>query len=163
MGQPAIESNREATPPPGQSGDGTTRAVLRWFGIDATGLDPTVPCSVCGLPAVIGGERCPSHLEEGAQAAILPGLRLGGVLSVALTLGLLGALLGVVAEDNRFAWMGALAAAAQVAAGIARQLRLGRAASVIGLLSFFSTLLLHFAGMLVAVIAALPLILEQML
>lgn len=163
MGQPAIEANREATPPPRQKGEGSiARAILRWFGIDATGLDPTVPCSVCGLPAVIGGERCPSHLEDGSQA-ILPGLRLGGVISVAATLGLLGALLGVVAHDNRFAWMGALAAAAQVAAGIARQLRLGRAASLLGLLSFFSTLLLLFAGMLVAAIAALPLLLERLL
>ncbi|WP_373047459.1 hypothetical protein [Vulgatibacter sp.] len=161
--EPAFDRISNAEVPPAAPATGKARAVLRWFGIDATGLDPTVPCAVCGLPAALGSERCPSHPESESTPATLPALRLGGVVAVAVTLALLGAVLGVIAADNRFAWIGALAAAAQVAAGVARQLRLGRLATAMGMVSFFTSLTLIFAGLLVATIAALPLVIQRLL
>ena len=159
-----IERSEEAEPhSPPTPVAGRTRAVLRWFGIDPSGLDPTTPCAVCGLPAAIGSDRCPSHRDAELQPAILPGVRLGGVLAVAATLALLGVVLGYVAGDDRFAWIGAMAAAAQVVAGIARQLRFARLATAMGMVAFFTALTLVFAGMLVATIAALPLLIERLL
>jgi len=160
-GEPAIERVAEArTPVVPRHAHG--RAVLRWFGIDTAGLDPTTPCSVCGLPAAIDSDRCPSHAETVAAPAF-PGFRLGGVIAVAATLGLLGVVLGTVAADDRFAWIGALAAASQVAGGVARQLHLGRVATAMGMVAFFTALTLIFAGLLVATIAALPLLLQRVL
>jgi hypothetical protein len=165
-GETAIDEGERAPPKPAPpaGASGRTRAVLRWFGIDPTGLDPTTPCAVCGLPAVIGGDRCPAHLETRLEEAkVLPGMRLGGVLTVAATLALLGAVLGFVASDDRFAWIGAAAAASQVVAGIARQLRFGRLATAMGMVAFFTALTLILAGLLVAAIAALPWIVQRLL
>ncbi len=166
-GEPAIErvahtDDAPATRP--SKPKARTRAVLRWFGIDTAGLDPTRPCAVCGLPAAIESDRCPTHVDtELQQAVVLPGFRLGGVIAVAATLALLGVVLSHVASDTRFAWIGAAAAASQVAAGVARQVNLGRVATGMGMLAFFTALTLVFAGILVASIAALPLILSRLL
>lgn len=139
------------------------RNLLRWFGIDPTGLDPTRPCAVCGLPAAIGTDRCPTHRETELQnAVVLPRMRLGGVLMVGATLALLGVVLGVVAGDDRFAWIGAAAAASQVVAGLARHLRQPRFATAMGMVAFFTALTLIFAGILVAAITALPLLIDRL-
>jgi len=160
-GEPAIDRATEARAPAAPQ-RARSRAVLRWFGIDTAGLDPTTACSVCGLPAAIDSDRCPTHVaSEVPEAVVLPGFRLGGVVTVAATLALLGVVLGFIASDDRFAWIGALAAASQIAAGVARQLRFGRLATGMGMMAFFTALTLIFAGLLVATIAALPLVLER--
>lgn len=163
-GETAIEEavQEAAARPPEAGPGGRTRAVLRWFGIDASGLDPTTPCAVCGLPAAIGTDRCPGHRDAAIEpAVVLPGMRLGGVIAVAATLALLGVVLGYVASDDRFAWIGALAAASQVVAGVARQLRFPRLATAMGMVAFFTALTLILAGVLVAAIAALPLLIHE--
>ena len=47
-------------------------------------------------------------------------------------------------------------------AGLARYLRQPRFATAMGMVAFFTTLTLIFAGILVATIAALPLLLERL-
>lgn len=115
--------------------------MLAWFGVDTDAL---------ASPSPLSRRPAPGH-------GFFKTLVGAGILA------LLGAAIGVASGDTHFGWVGGVAAGAQMTAWTARSLGLDRVANGLGLVAFFTTMVLFLSALLVGTIAALPVVLQRLL
>lgn len=124
---------------------GRSRAMLTWFGVDSA--------DALASPEV-------------AQPAPVPTGRTGRLVRALLAatfFALLGAAVGVASAETHFGLLGGIAAGARLTGLVAREIRMPRLGSVLGMVGFFAAMVLVFSALLVGTIAALPMALEKLL
>lgn len=118
----------------------------------------------CNRRALVGEMLCPVHLglasaeempDHVSDARARP-KRLLRSAFWGLLFAAIGLAIGTVVGEFRFGWLGGITAGAILTASVGRELRLHRLSSVLGLLAFFSSVVLLASAVLVAAIAALP-------